>query len=244
MHLIIDIGNSTVKTALVNNGEITSLCCYEDHYLEDILGIITDNLIQAAIVSSTRNPDHDLHQALLQRIPQVIIFDHNTPTPIKNRYATPDTLGMDRLAAAVGAWSIAPDNDLMIIDLGTAITIDLVSRRGEYLGGNISPGMWMRFAALNHYTQRLPMVDPQTEVPPEEAYGRNTVDAIRNGVIRGIEHEIEGYMAENRDRKIFFTGGDANYFVKSSKNTIFADYELVIKGLDLILEYNAEKNNI
>lgn len=239
VNLIIDIGNSSAKVALTHDCQIVERYCFHENIIKNIERLITPQ-INGAIVCSTRKPDEELEKTLQTRIPNTIILNHKTPTPLKNLYATPETLGMDRLAAAVGAWSISPNNDLLIIDMGTAITIDSVNNKGEYVGGNISPGMAMRFNALNHFTQKLPLVTYNQESLETLMFGQTTHQAILAGVMRGIEYEIKGYINENPARKIFFTGRDANNFVKSLKNTIFADYELVIKGLDRILEYNAK----
>jgi type III pantothenate kinase len=133
-----------------------------------------------------------------------------------------------------------PDSNIMIIDFGTAITIDYVVD-GAFKGGNISPGVTTRFRALADYTARLPRCYATDEVLD---YGRTTKEAIEQGVMRGVEHEIRGYvdafMQKNDEKCIIFTGGDAKYFVKRIKNTIFADCEPVIFGLNRILNYNAE----
>ena len=161
-----------------------------------------------------------------------------TAVPIGNAYLTPETLGVDRLAAAVGAVSQVGDNCL-IVDFGSAITIDVVEG-GVFRGGNISPGVEMRLRALHDYTKRLPKCEPTDE---NLELGRTTVEAIQQGVMTGITYEIEGYIsyfyARNVKLSLIFTGGDAKFFVKRIKNAIFAKYDLVICGLNRILEYNA-----
>ena len=196
--------------------------------------------ITAAILCSTRLCDPDIEEFLSSNIQHFIYLDGNTPTPLKNRYATPSTLGPDRLAAAVGAATIAPGEDLLVVDFGSAITIDSVSAAGEYLGGNISPGMAMRYKALHELTDKLPLC-PEPYTPSETS--DNTLSAISNGVAMGIVFEIEGYLARyvqaGKNPKVFFTGRDAFYFADKLKNTIFADCDLVLKGLNRIIEYNA-----
>lgn len=240
LNLIIDIGNSAAKVALVEQAKVVEIYRFESNFIENI-EVILNPQIASAIISSTRHRDVQLIDFIKSRVPHTVVFSHLTPTPLINRYATIETLGMDRLAAAVGAWSLQPGTDLLIVDFGTAITIDKVTSGGEYFGGNISPGMAMRFAALNHFTDRLPLVVYDECLRGSEKFGTTTTQAIRNGVICGIEYEIEGYIKENTQAKIFFTGSDAINFVKSSKSAIFADYELVIKGLDRILEYDVDK---
>jgi len=149
--------------------------------------------------------------------------------------------GADRLAAAVGANTIYPNSDILIVDFGTAITIDVVSG-GEFLGGNITPGAAIRFKALHHFTKKLPLCSLNDN--PTELFGNTSVSAIECGVVNGIVYEIEGYIRDLQrkysDLRIIFTGGDSNFFAKRLKNTIFATYDLVAYGLNRILEYNAE----
>lgn len=161
--------------------------------------------------------------------------------PIRNAYGTPATLGADRLAAAVGASLVAAGRDALVVDFGTAITVDYVSGDGTYRGGAISPGMRMRFEALHRFTARLPLCG---ETDEERLYGTTTQSCIEQGVMNGIAFEIEGYIGrfrrQNADICVIFTGGAAKNFAKRIKNAIFADCELVFLGLNRILEFNAE----
>ncbi|MCD8193274.1 MAG: type III pantothenate kinase, partial [Tannerellaceae bacterium] len=157
------------------------------------------------------------------------------------RYQTPHTLGKDRLAAAVGANYLQPGKDLLIIDAGTAITYEVVEAAGIYTGGNISPGMTTRFRALNHFTEKLPLVAEKEDIPP---IGYNTETAIQAGVVNGIIYEMDGYINDLRVKYpgllVFLTGGHSFYFERRLKNSIFADINLVMTGLNRILEYNVE----
>ena len=198
--------------------------------------------ISRAIIASTRGDEEQTRQIVAERLSKVVIFrPATTPIPLDNHYHTPETLGADRLAAAVGAQALHPNCDIMIVDFGTAITIDFVEG-GAFKGGNISPGVTTRFRALADYTARLPRCYATDEVLD---YGRTTKEAIEQGVMRGVEHEIRGYteafLQKKGEKCIIFTGGDAKYFVKRIKNTIFADCEPVIFGLNRILNYNAER---
>ena len=243
MNLIVDIGNSRVKVVVMDGDSIVA----EDvsanvnrQWLSDIVARYGD--IHRAIVSSTSSTGEMVAKWLGEWVAYVILFEPaKTPVPIGNSYATPTTLGADRLAAAVGGATLFPDGDLMIVDFGTAITIDYVED-GKFMGGNISPGMTTRFRALSDYTAKLPLCSPTDEVL---TYGRCTKEAIEQGVMQGITNEIEGYIEGFLHKKakkyIIFTGGDAKYFVKRIKNTIFADCEPVIHGLNRILNYNADK---
>ena len=167
------------------------------------------------------------------------LLDASTPIPIKNCYKTPKTLGTDRLAVAVAAATRFPGKDVLIVDSGTCITFEFVTASGEYLGGNISPGVCMRLKALNHDTGRLPLEDHKGEIPD---LGYNTETAIRSGVINGIKYEIEGYIHSLRKKYpsllVLLTGGTHFNFDIQLKSGIFADKFLVLRGLNYILKYN------
>ena len=146
---------------------------------------------------------------------------------------------MDRLAAVVAANWLKPGHDVLVIDAGTCVTYDFIDADGAYHGGNISPGMRMRFKALNIFTDKLPKVSAKGEVP---MYGQSTETAIRAGVIRGMEFEMSGYITHLQKNYpgllVFLTGGDEFSFDTKLKSIIFADRFLVLKGLNRILSYN------
>ena len=243
MNLIIDIGNSRAKVVVMDRDTLVKEYVAEDFSLSLFEEIMEAHpAISRTIIASTRGDEEAAKEIVAERLSKVVIFKPaTTPIPLENHYHTPETLGADRLAAAVGAQAMYPNCDIMIIDFGTAITIDFVEG-GAFKGGNISPGVTTRFRALADYTARLPRCCATDEVLD---YGRTTKEAIEQGVMRGVEHEILGYteafMQKNEKNYIIFTGGDAKYFVKRIKNTIFADCEPVIFGLNRILNYNAEK---
>ena len=243
MYLIVDVGNSRAKIVVTEDYKILYQTV-ADSLSDDILsGIVSQyKAVCSAIISTTRGDGEHLRALVARWVDRVLLFTPaTTPIPLRNGYHTPQTLGADRLAAAIGAWAMKPESDVMVVDFGTAITVDYVVG-GEYRGGNISPGVTTRFRALADYTACLPLCAPTEEVLE---YGRTTKEAIEQGVMRGVEHEIRGYVEafskENDKNRIIFTGGDAKYFVKRIKNTIFADCEPLIYGLITILKYNAER---
>ena len=244
MNLIVDIGNSRMKAVVMSGDKVVAEYVTSGVDIEWVGSIAQAHKeLRRAIVSSTGGHEQEVAAALQRYVEYVICFNAaTTPVPIGNAYATPATLGADRLAAAVGGVEMFPDSDLLIVDFGTAITVDYVED-GTFRGGNISPGMTTRFRALADYTAKLPLCSPSEEELP---YGRTTIEAIEQGVMQGITHEIEGYIEAFSKKKTkkctIFTGGDAKYFVKRIKNAIFADCEPVIIGLNRILNYNAEKN--
>ena len=241
VNLIIDIGNSLLKVALVQ-GDIV----LEQHSClslsEDVVNDIQARYpsMSRAIVASTAHTTAEVASTLRKCGIDVLEMNSLTPIPIGNDYLSPETLGVDRLAAAVGAVEVMGCADALIVDFGTAITIDMVES-GVFRGGNISPGMRTRFRALHDYTSRLPECEATDEIL---RLGRTTRQAIEQGVMEGITHEIRGYISsfsqQNENLTLIFTGGDANFFVKRIKNAIFAKCDLVLCGLNRILEYNAE----
>lgn len=244
MNLTIDIGNTCTKLTVLENGQVVDF--FRTDTLSEInLEQLLDNFpaISGAILISAQQSElvESIEAMLRRRVQHFIRFGHGVPVPIRNGYATPETLGPDRLAAAVGAATLYPNSDVLIVDFGTAITCDLVSAEGEFLGGNISPGAALRFRALHQFTHRL----PQCELIDRDVFlGRDTVSAIEGGVVNGIVYEVEGYIRDLERRypslRIIFTGGDSNFFAKRVKKTIFATYDLVAYGLNRILEYNAK----
>jgi len=241
MNLTIDTGNTRVKAAVFDGGRVVGRFTAEapsEAWLDGIFAACP--AIRRAIVSSVRDDDKALAGLLARRVERLVVFDAATPVPIPVAYATPATLGRDRLAAAVGAAALHPGVPALIFDLGTAITVDLLDADGTFRGGNISPGAAARFFALRECTGRLPL-GALTDTP--EALGTSTIGAIEAGVVHGIVYEIEGYMTRYCEKipnlRIIFTGGDANFFAKRLNYPIFASDDLVLYGLNEILKYNA-----
>jgi len=237
MYLLIDIGNSGAKVAIAEKDRFLVVERHDKLTFEVLLPFLEQYRPTAAICSSVadKNAQNSICEELNKYVKKVIPFDYTTPVPIKNCYATPETLGIDRLAAAVGANYLFPTSDCLIFDCGTAITIDLVSRNGEFLGGNISPGLQTRFKALNAFTAKLPLENLAENLP---AMGTTTSTAIQAGVIHGVCYELEAYINKNPHCTIIFTGGDAFFLVKSIKDTIFVICNLVIIGLNRVVNYN------
>lgn len=243
MNLTIDQGNSRTKVALFDEkGNLLKHIIYRVFTSADVEKLFSLYPIESSIISSVTNVDPAVINTLARRSQKFILFDHNTPVPIHNCYDTPHTLGQDRLAAAVGAVSLCPDTNLLIIDVGSAITYDFVSSKKEFQGGNIAPGIKMRFSVLHQMAERLPLVDvDENELIP--LFGKNTRDAIAAGVLRGITYETKGYMKTLRDRagdyQTFFTGGNAPYVINNlHSQQIRYEKHLVLIGLNIILEFN------
>lgn len=245
MNLVVDIGNTLVKLAVFDGGEIVFQRCAERLHPSMLEELFAAWPVRRAVVASTRGETDEVTELLRPHVEYLLEFTSQTPVPIGNAYLTPETLGRDRLAAAVGAAVLYPGRNVLVVDFGTALTIDLVTADGTFRGGCISPGMKTRFRALHDYTAKLPLC---AAAEGGELSGLTTRQAIELGVMNGITFEIEGYAARMReqidDLCVIFTGGDANFFVKRIKNTIFANCNLVFCGLNRILEYNASEEHL
>ena len=244
MNLVIDIGNSQSKVAVFDAGDIVQIICMDKLSIEQLGDLKRDYpALNQAILSTVGEIDADLLNALKKEYKLFIEFDHQTPVPVGNLYESKKTLGLDRLAAVVGGIVLFPEKELLIIDAGTAITFDLVDKHHQFLGGNISPGLNMRFRALHEYTKRLPEIERSDLWP---TIGKTTEEAIRAGVQNGMIFEIDGMIDLVRKDwpacQVILTGGDLFFFDKKLKNTIFVKFETTLIGLNRILEYNAEKN--
>jgi type III pantothenate kinase len=196
--------------------------------------------IKKVIISSVKKIPSFITTLFLPYIPFFHVLSYKSLLPFKIEYDTPETLGPDRIAAVAGAFNLFPESEVLVIDAGTALTFDFLSA-DIYKGGNISPGLTMRFKALNKYTDRLPLVSPaQSFTFP----GRNTNDAIMAGVITGVTYEINEYIRtfENKhtDFNIILTGGDSEYLKDKIDYHITYMPDIVIDGLNYILEYNAK----
>lgn len=252
MNLVLDIGNSRTKAAVFNATKLVQKQVFENSDASRSVGILTmcAGGVERVIVSSTRRRDDDneMIAILKERCGNVLWFDNSVPVPLKNSYATPQTLGCDRIAAAVGGQTLFREKNLLIFDFGTAITADVVTAQGEFLGGSISPGLWMRLKAMHDYTGRLPMIDSEQCVQYEQkSIPASTVEAMMSGAMEGIIFEVRGrieaYSAMFPLLVTIFTGGEASGFEKRFKNTIFAEDDLVLAGLNTILDYNANKKD-
>ena len=243
-NLVIDIGNTHTKIAVFDQDEMVDMARYQVVDAAIVNTTLQKYSISKAIISSVKKTCESW-EAELGTKTTLLHFDTGTAKNINNKYKTPQTLGRDRLAAVVGAYSLFPGKNSLIIDGGTCITYDWVDAGGNYFGGSISPGLNMRYNALNHYTAALPLLNVDTEF--DSSYGDDTVSAITSGVQNGIKYEltgfIENYTLDKQDINIILTGGDNVFFDTLLKNSIFAPYikkepYLVLKGLNAAIEHN------
>ncbi len=241
VNLIIEQGNTSTKVAIYAEGNLKASFVYKTFDKSKLKPLFDVYSLDKGIYSTVADVDEDLIAYLKECLSCFIYFDNDVRLPITIKYKTPHTLGKDRIAAVVGAYYLQPNRNILIIDAGTCITYELLEASGSYLGGNVSPGMTTRFKALNDYTKKLPLISEREEVP---CWGTCTEDAIRAGVVNGIVFEMDGYIDKAKelysDVLVFLTGGHSFYFESRLKNSIFADINLVLTGLNRILEYNVE----
>ena len=240
VNIAIDRGNSTIKIGVFDKGNLISDDCIGNE-INKIIEIIEIYKPDHAIISSVvKNDEFAIEKLIEPLVKKVVILDHNTKLPFNNKYKTPETLGKDRIAAVAGAHGLFPGENILVIDAGTAITYDLLIEGNNYLGGAISPGLEMRLKALNYFTSKLPLIQKSnnTSFP-----GQNTHDAIASGSLNGMIFEIEGYRNFCKENygsvKTIITGGDTDFLVEKLKKPIFVDLNLVLKGLNRIMENNA-----
>ena len=239
MNLIVDIGNTSTKLAVYEGREKISVSRINELSCEDLEKELSGFKIKKTIISSVKKLHPLITELFFTNIPFVHVLSHKSKLPFKIEYETPETLGTDRIAAAAGAFNLFPGAEILVIDAGTAITFDFLSV-DIYKGGNISPGLTMRFKALNKFTGKLPLVSPTDNyIFP----GRNTIDAITAGVITGVTYEINEYIRtfekKHTDFKIILTGGDSGYLKDKINYQLTYIPDIVIDGLNNILEYNA-----
>lgn len=237
-NILIDIGNSShCKTALSDDSGILQVYRVPRSSLrETVAGILpVEGPVDGIYMSSVAEGDPELNGWLADRCGRFVEVNAFIPMPIKVDYDTPETLGADRIAAAAGAHAMFPGENCIVFDFGTALTVDFIDASGTFSGGNISPGLSMRFNAVHQFTGRLPLVSPSAPVRQE---GKSTPEAINNGVVLGIMFEVEKYINDNPGSKVIFTGGDALFFAKKLKTPIFVACNLVLTGLFQIAQLN------
>ena len=251
-NLTIDHGNSRVKVSLWTDsaslgrapvkGDSERVCvlsaCYRHFTVTDLEALFKGHRIDNAIWCSVAGGDTELLECLHRLCDNVIELSADTPTPLLIDYRTPKTLGVDRIAAAVGAYTYprCAGHEILVADIGTAITYDRVSADGRYSGGNIAPGIYMRLCALNHYTARLPMVETDGEV---NLWGHDTENALRSGAVNGVVAELEFYRGQLGDEgAVVMTGGAARLVQDRLSFRPQVVLDLVSRGLDAIVQYN------
>ncbi len=240
MNLIIDAGNTWVKLAVFDKGQMVGFKKVDlpnfSREIKEMFVSFPD--VGQAILSSVGALGKNEIQ-VVSLFCELHVLTHASKTPFKNSYATPQSLGVDRIALATSAFYFNPNGNTLIIDAGTCLTYDMVNDYGEYLGGAISPGLSMRYKALHNQTSKLPLLEKEDLI---DFIGNSTQTSIQSGVVNGICMEIDGVIDQyNRrfsDLTVILTGGDAQFLSKRLKNTIFAHSNFLLEGLNYLMEYN------
>lgn len=240
MNLVIDVGNTLVKIGLFEVGDLKLKKTFPKELFTEVFRSIESEYPQIKnilVASVGKLADEEIE--FLEKKTDFISLNQNTPVPYQNKYGSPQTLGVDRMALAAAAITEYPKKNVLVVDAGTCITYDLITEKGEYLGGGISPGILMRYKAVNYYTSNLPLLQPD---PPKELIGNNTASSLHSGILNGARFEIDGfidsYRKEYSNLTVILTGGDAHFLRDSIKNHIFANPIFLLKGLNYILDYN------
>ena len=242
MNLIIDIGNTKAKVAVYSNFRLITKKTVSSKEVENTINNIFIKYIgiNKGIISSVGNKVTKDFSYLESKI-KLIELNYKLKFPFKNLYKTPTTLGVDRLALVSASVNKFSSKNVLIIDAGTCITYDFIDNKNNYLGGAISPGVYTRYKSLNNLTANLPLLKPRTV---KNITGNSTKQSIHSGVINGVLFEIEGviknYNTKYEDLTVILTGGDSKFLSKQLKNSIFANSNFLLEGLNYILEFNSQ----
>lgn len=241
MNLVIDIGNTQLKAAIFHKEELIEHIIVSVESLDKLSEMFSRYSIKRTVISNVRSIPQEL-ETLLESI-SAISYDWNSSLkiPLDSNYATPETLGRDRICNAVAAKSKYPGKNVLVIDMGTCNKYDFVDAKGKYLGGAISPGFQMRFSSMHQFTDQLPYIETTVS---NDFIGDSTQNSMKSGVYFGIigefKYYIEQYNKRFHDIEVILTGGFSTYFDKEVKNYIFADPYLTLRGLNIILNFQEE----
>jgi len=243
MNLAIDIGNTKSNLAVFNKGEMVMTSRVEGQFDSEAKEIFKNYQVTRVIISGVTADYSSLTRLIDSMGVPVITLSHNTDIPFRMTYSSPETLGPDRIAGIAAAYNKFKGKNVLVIDAGTAVTYDFLSAENEYPGGNISPGLSMRFKALNKFTGRLPLVPQGSNF---EIIGRSTEEAIRAGVQLGLIFEINEYIRSfkknYKDLKVIITGGDGRFLSDNIDYSYIFEPDLIVEGLNFLLDYYAEKH--
>ena len=245
MNLIIDIGNTRAKLAVFQEDKLIDK---EIVLHEDILNAVKKCVKKHPFVKFGMLSSVDFftkrEEKELKKVVKLQILSHETRLPFVNKYATPETWGVDRIALIAASVDQYPNNNVLVIDAGTCITYDFVNTENEYLGGAISPGLTIRYEALHNLTAKLPLLALND---PEHFIGNTTEQSIHSGIVNGFLHEIDGaiqsYLSTYSNLTVILTGGDAVFLSKRLKSSIFANPNFLLEGLNYILKFNKSLND-
>jgi len=236
--LCLDFGNTRLKAAIFNGDKIETVITLPNDAVESIEQLVSAYNPGKSILSSVINHNPEIENLLAAKT-KFHLLNHLSKLPFSTPVGKPETIGADRLALCAAAVHFYPAKHNLVIGLGTCITYNFVNKFHEFLGGGISPGLEMRLKSVNYYTAKLPLVKADSNVP---LIGYDTATNILSGVILGIVYELNGFIDEYASKfdnfNVLLTGGDITYLASHLKNKIFADPDLIFKGLYAISETN------
>jgi type III pantothenate kinase len=241
MNLVVDYGNSSAKVGIFKNHLLKEKFIFKS--ADELKKFLQLSKEENIIISSV---SHDAQEVSkwAEHAKQRFVLHHSIPLPVTIRYATPNTLGVDRIAGVCGAHQMFPGKSSLVIDAGTCITYDFIDADGSFQGGGISPGLSMRFQAVHTFTKRLPLIDAPATADVA-LIGDSTEKCIRSGVVNGVIAELEGIILQYSEKfeglQVILCGGDVQFFENRLKASIFAVPELVLSGLNSILIYNVNR---
>ncbi|GAB5552396.1 MAG: type III pantothenate kinase [Saprospiraceae bacterium] len=240
LNLCIDIGNTRIKMGYFAGQQLVDTLTLTIQEIDHAAAFLTNQTVEKVIFSTVSGP---LPEGITKWLPsktKVLELNTKLDLPFEVAYQTPQTLGLDRVAAVAGAYALFAETACLVIDAGTCVTYDVLTAEGIYLGGNISPGWQMRLDAMHHFTAKLPRPDA---LAPQKWIGNSTESALQNGAFKGLLWEMEGCIQQLQSDftsiNVILTGGDADFFAKKLKSKIFVNQNLVLWGLNKILNYNA-----
>lgn len=243
MNLVIDVGNTRVKYAFFDGNELKESGFETALLVEKLRTLKRSGIHVDSLLSGSGKVDAVIEREIAELSDSCLVADSLMDLPLALGYDTPETLGFDRIAICAGAMILFPGNHLLVIDSGTAVTFNYVTETGIFVGGNISPGMETRFKALNQFTARLPYVEARKEYG---GIGKNTPDAILNGVMNGLLFEIRGYIddfiMQYPNGKVLVTGGNTPFLEQKMPEAVHFNKYLGLIGLNYILEHHKKAN--
>nr|WP_315208611.1 type III pantothenate kinase [uncultured Flavobacterium sp.] len=244
MILVIDVGNTRIKAAVFEDATLFEIFVFSKIELQKNIENILKKFekITDLIVSSVGDVEKQSF-LVYNNVLNVHFLSHEDPFPFHNCYATPKTLGIDRMVLAAGATLQFPSQNRLVIDAGTCVTYDFIDEENNYLGGAIAPGLRLRYESLHNFTAKLPLLSLES---PKDFIGTSTSESIHSGVVNGFVYEIDGFIDEYKARYsnfiIILTGGDTDFLAKRLKNTIFANSNFLLESLNQTFQYKIKND--
>ena len=253
MLLALDVGNTRIKGAVFEDTIFLERFVFSNESLGENISIILKKYPNTTdlVVASVGNIEKTAFLSFENQL-NIHFLTSDSVFPFCNLYATPETLGIDRMVLASGAVLQYPKQNRLVIDAGTCVTYDFIDDQDQYLGGAITPGIRMRYESLHHFTAKLPLLTledyPKSQKESEsiKMIGNSTPDSIHSGVLNGLIHEIDGFIEQHRQEYpkfiIILTGGDADFLANRLKNTIFANSNFLLESLNQTFQYQIKND--